>query len=73
MADSVDDIMVPDDDGDVVMSGRTREPQRSGTTVRILVAAEAEHDDVVRVLRKQLEWLESDPGVGLSRPGELPF
>jgi hypothetical protein len=64
-----DSMMVPDSDGDVVMSGRTREPQRSGTTVRILVAADAEHADVLRVIRKQLDWMESDPLVGISADG----
>jgi hypothetical protein len=55
-----DPIMVPDTDGDVLMRGYVREPQRSGTTVRILVAADAERGDVLRVIRKQLEWLEDE-------------
>jgi hypothetical protein len=64
-----DSVMVPDSDGDVVMSGRAREPQRSGTTVRILIAAGAEHTVVRRVIRKQLEWMERDPLVGISDDG----
>jgi hypothetical protein len=54
-----DYIMVPDDDGDVLMSGRKLEPQNSGTTVRIWIAAEADRADVLRILRKQLAWVES--------------
>jgi hypothetical protein len=53
-----DPIMVPDDDGDVLMSGRTREPQSSGTTVRIYIADGADRDDVLRIIRKQLDWFE---------------
>jgi hypothetical protein len=53
-----DSVMVPDDDGDVLMGGRNREPQRSGTTVRMHIAADAQLDDVLRIIRKQLEWLE---------------
>ena len=55
-----DDIMQPDDDGDVLMSGIVREPQLSETTVRILIALTADPADVVRVLRKQLAWFEKD-------------
>jgi hypothetical protein len=50
--------MHPDDDGDVLIAGPTREPQRSATTVRIWIAFDAERDDVLRILRKQLEWIE---------------
>jgi hypothetical protein len=53
-----DSVMVPDGDGDVLMGGRTREPQRSGTTVRIHIAADAQLDDALRIIRKQIEWLE---------------
>lgn len=53
-----DCFMVPDDDGDVLMGGSVREPQRSGTTVRIHIAAEADRQDVIRILRKQLAWYE---------------
>lgn len=53
-----DSVMVPDGDGDVLMGGFRREPQRSGTTVRIHVAADAEREDVLRVLRKQIEIYE---------------
>jgi hypothetical protein len=62
-----DPIMVPDPDGDVVFcGGRTREPQRSATTVRIYIAASAERDDVLRIIRKQLAWCER--GVGHDDP-----
>ncbi|MGD9619819.1 MAG: hypothetical protein AB7G47_04640 [Mycolicibacterium sp.] len=53
-----DAVMVPDDDGDVLMGGFRQEPQRSGTTVRIWVAEGAERDDVVRIIHKQLAWYE---------------
>jgi hypothetical protein len=60
-----DSIMLCDDDGDILMRGQTREPQRSGTTVRILVAAGADPADVLRILRKQLAWLERDSLAGV--------
>ena len=48
-----------DDDGDGIFGGGiTREPQTSGTTVRILIAADADQDDVVRIIRKHLNWIE---------------
>ena len=53
-----DYVMVPDDDGDVLMSVRHWEPQRSGTTVRIHIDATAQRDDVLRIIRKQLAWFE---------------
>jgi hypothetical protein len=53
-----DGIMTSDDDDDALTCLRTREPQRSGTTVRILIAADAKRDDVVRIIRKQLAWFE---------------
>ncbi len=64
-----------DEDGDGMFSGLTREPQLSGTTVRILVAADANHDDVVRILRKYLECIKRN---GLSHwtketDSECPF
>lgn len=58
-----DCVMVPDSDGDVLMGGRTKEPQRSETTVRILIAADAKRDDVLRIIRKQLQWCERDNGI----------
>lgn len=61
--ESGDYIMVPDYDGDVLACGRTREPQRSDTTVRILIASDAKHDDVLRIIRKQLEWCELNDGI----------
>jgi hypothetical protein len=53
-----DDIMVPDDDGDVLTSSRQWEPQNSGSTVRIYIDATAKRDDVLRIIRKQLAWFE---------------
>jgi hypothetical protein len=58
-----DPFMVPDSDGDVTMCCRTREPQRSGTTVRIYIAADAERDEVLRIIRKQLAWFERRLGL----------
>jgi hypothetical protein len=58
MGHLVDYMMVPDDDGDVLMICRQWEPQRSGTTVRIHIDATAERDDVLRIIRKQLAWFE---------------
>jgi hypothetical protein len=55
-----DSIMRCDDDGDILMGGTTREPQQSGTTVRVYIEAGARLDDVLRIIRKQLEWLERD-------------
>jgi hypothetical protein len=54
-----DYVMVPDDEGDVLTGGACREPQRSGTTVRILIAADADQADIVRIIRKQLDWIEN--------------
>lgn len=69
-----DSVMVPDDDGDVLMSGRNRERQRSGTTVRIQIAANAERDDVLRIIRKQLAWIEGQLlNHGSTVNDELPF
>ena len=67
-----DSVMVPDDDGDVLMGGWTREPQRSGTTVRIYIAAEAQLDDVLRIIGMQLAWLERG-GLSLGVSHEPPF
>ena len=53
--DSTSDV-----DGDGIFGGRTREPQHSGATVLVFVADDANHDDVVRILRKQLDWIERD-------------
>jgi hypothetical protein len=58
-----DYMMVPDADGDVLMMGDVREPQASGTTVRIHIAADAERSDVLRIIRKQLAWLEDGSDV----------
>jgi len=66
-----DDIMDPDVDGDVILSGKRRDPQSSGTTVRILIADGADRDDVVRILRKQLAWFERDSTLG--HHDENPF
>jgi hypothetical protein len=47
-----------DDDGDVCLAGKRRDPQRSGTTIRIQIADGADPADVLRVLRKLVDWIE---------------
>jgi hypothetical protein len=55
-----DSIMVPDIDGDVLTAGACRELQSSATTVRICIASGADRADVVRIIRKQLAWIERE-------------
>ena len=70
-----DPIMNPDGHGDVMFSSRKWEPQRSDTTVRIYIAAEAERDDVLRILRKQLAWIENGNALAFDDAAscEAPF
>jgi len=49
-----------DGDGDGVFSGLTREPQLSGSDVRVLIQVGANPADVVRGLKKVLAWIERD-------------
>jgi hypothetical protein len=55
-----DDLMRSDDEGDTCTAGPVWEPQRSATTVRVLIAADADPADAVRVLRKLLAWAEHE-------------
>ena len=69
-----DSFMVPDKDCDVLIISATEEPQRSDATVRTYVAAEAEREDVLRILRKQLAWYErNDFPHGLFDDVKPPF
>lgn len=67
-----DPITVPDGDGDVLFSGRVREPQNSDTTVRIFVKVGAEVGDVLRIIRKMTERLDETMAF-LTHPALPPF
>ena len=68
-----DDIMVPDDDGDVLMCGGGTDRQNSGTTVRIMVDPAADREDVLRVLHKLTAWYESEDSGAMFSPQVCPF
>jgi hypothetical protein len=54
-----DSLMGCGDDGDIITgSAAIREPQNSGTTVRIYIAAGTDRATAARLIRKQLEWLD---------------
>jgi len=59
--DSDDYIMVPDNDGDVVYGGSTHELMRSGTTVRLLIAKDADPWDVLRLIDKLKDFFIQSP------------
>jgi len=68
-----DFVMRPDVDGDCLIFGETREPQRSGTTVRVLIAKGANRNAVKRILEKQLLGLDRTLDLVASDPDKCPF
>jgi hypothetical protein len=59
-----DDVMMPDDDGHELMAGATYELRNVAGTpslpVRVELCEDATKDEVVTLLRKIAEWVESD-------------
>jgi hypothetical protein len=54
--------LMGDQDGDTLTGGHTIELMR-GSTVRLLIAPEADAADVARCLRKMTDWIKDDPGL----------
>ena len=57
-----DDVMQPDEDGDCLMAGGTRDLRNSDSdlAVRVQIVAGADRDVVLRVLKKLRRWLKKD-------------
>jgi len=55
-----DYVMRPDEDGDTTFSGHTEELMTGGCAVRILVTEGTSQETAVRLIKKLLNWIESD-------------
>ncbi len=58
LPDGGDDILIPDDDGDVLSAGVTFELNASEQPVRVWVHESTAPADAVRLLRKVAAWIE---------------
>lgn len=68
--------MRTDEDGDSLLGGTTEELRAGGWGVRVQVHEDVDPKDARRVLRKIVEWVESEVGEGplSSRPASpVPF
>lgn len=68
-----DFIIMPDDDNDCILSTYTEELMNSPVGVRLLIVPGTEKEDVLRVLKKMIGFIESGPEqFAIQEPSPLP-